>query len=102
MHEYYWENYAEMDQYGYEEFDNQQALLHQVNANQENLERKDEASAGTYAGRAVFSEEWTFSTRARREAESFYIGIGNFAEKAGMVPMIYDWRAPVTRPVLRL
>ena len=29
MQEYYWENYAEMDQYGYEDYDNQQALLHQ-------------------------------------------------------------------------
>ena len=28
MHEYYWENYTEMDQYGYEDYDNQQALLH--------------------------------------------------------------------------
>ncbi len=27
MHEYYWENYTEMDQYGYEDYDNQQALL---------------------------------------------------------------------------
>ena len=27
MHEYYWENYTEMDQYGYENYDNQQALL---------------------------------------------------------------------------
>ena len=35
MNEYYWENYTEMDQYGYENFDNQQALLTQVNANQE-------------------------------------------------------------------
>ena len=30
------------------------------------------------------------------EAEPFYIGIGNFAEKAGMTPLIYDWRAPVS------
>ena len=35
MHTYYWENYTEMDQYGYENYDNQQALLGQVNANQE-------------------------------------------------------------------
>ena len=27
MHEYYWENYTEMDEYGYENYDNQQALL---------------------------------------------------------------------------
>ena len=37
MHEYYWENYTEMDQYGYEDYDNQQALLSQVNANQDKL-----------------------------------------------------------------
>ena len=29
MHAYYWENYTEMDEYGYENFDNQQALLAQ-------------------------------------------------------------------------
>ena len=43
MNEYYWENYTEMDQYGYEDFDNQRALLTQVNANEENrkkLEKK--------------------------------------------------------------
>ena len=27
MHDYYWENYTEMDEYGYENYDNQQALL---------------------------------------------------------------------------
>ena len=27
MHEYYWENYTEMDQYGYENYDNQRALI---------------------------------------------------------------------------
>ena len=40
MHEYYWENYTEMDQYGYENFDNQQALLHQINANEQQLHLK--------------------------------------------------------------
>ena len=40
MQEYYWENYTEMDEYGYEDYDNQQALLHQVNANQEKLQLK--------------------------------------------------------------
>ena len=40
MHEYYWENYTEMDQYGYEDYDNQQALLHQVNSNQEKAKLK--------------------------------------------------------------
>ena len=30
------------------------------------------------------------------EPEIFYIGIGNFAEKAGHIPLVYDWRAPVS------
>ena len=30
MHDYYWENYTEMDEYGYENYDNQQALLGEV------------------------------------------------------------------------
>ncbi len=42
MHEYYWENYTEMDQYGYENFDNQQALLHEINASNEKIELASE------------------------------------------------------------
>ena len=93
MHEYYWENYTEMDQYGYEDFDNQQALLHQVNANQENLRMKHRLERmldAPFFGRVDFLYD------GEEDAETFYIGIGNFAEKAGMVPMIYDWRAPVS------
>ena len=37
MHEYYWENYTEMDQYGYENYDNQQALFRQISANEAQL-----------------------------------------------------------------
>ncbi len=93
MHEYYWENYTEMDQYGYEDYDNQQALLHQVNANQEKLELKhrfEKMLDSPFFGRVDFVYE------GEEEAESFYIGIGNFAEEAGHVPLIYDWRAPVS------
>ncbi len=92
MHDYYWENYAEMDEYGYEIYDNQQALLHQVNANQEKtrlLQRLGKMRKSPYFGRVDFRYE------EEEEAETFYIGIGNFAPKAGMQPLIYDWRAPV-------
>ncbi len=92
MHDYYWENYAEMDEYGYEIYDNQQALLHQVNANQEKtrlLQRLGKMRKSPYFGRVDFRYE------EEEEAEIFYIGIGNFAPKAGMQPLIYDWRAPV-------
>lgn len=93
MHEYYWENYTEMDQYGYENFDNQQALLHQINANEQQLhlrKRFRKMLNSPFFGRIdfVFEDE--------EEPEIFYIGIGNFAEETGRTPLIYDWRAPVS------
>lgn len=93
MHEYYWENYTEMDQYGYEDFDNQQALLHQINANQDRLllkRRFRKMLDSPFFGRVDFLYE------GEEEPEIFYIGIGNFAQKAGGIPLVYDWRAPVS------
>ena len=93
MHEYYWENYTEMDQYGYENFDNQQALLGQVNANQAMLKKRSRLKRmldSPYFGRVDFCFD------GEDEAETFYIGIGSFAEKKGGIPLIYDWRAPVS------
>ena len=93
MHEYYWENYTEMDQYGYEDYDNQQALLQQVNANRDKsklMKRLEKMIDSPFFGRVDFLFE------AEEEEEPFYIGIGNFGERAGMTPLIYDWRAPVS------
>ena len=75
MQEYYWENYTEMDEYGYEDYDNQQALLHQVNANQEKLQLKhrfEKMLDSPFFGRVDFVFD------GEEEAEPFYIGIGNF------------------------
>lgn len=93
MHDYYWENYTEMDQYGYENFDNQQALLAQVNANTENQKtyrRMKRLLDSPFFGRVDFVYE------DEEDPECFYIGLGNFSEKTGRVPLIYDWRAPVS------
>lgn len=93
MNDYYWENYTEMDQYGYEDFDNQRALLTQVNANEEN--RNKLYLLKKMVGSPFFgSVEFLYDDDD--EAENFYIGIGNFAESAGSQPLIYDWRAPVS------
>jgi DNA helicase-2/ATP-dependent DNA helicase PcrA len=93
MNEYYWENYTEMDQYGYENFDNQQALLNRVNANTEN--QKYRARLHKMLD-APFFGSVDFIYEGEDEPETFYIGIGNFAEKLGGIPLVYDWRAPVS------
>lgn len=93
MNEYYWQNYTEMDQYGYENYDNQQALLMQVNAGQEHrqaLGRFKKMLDSPFFGSVEFLYD------GDEEAETFYIGIGNFARERGSIPLIYDWRAPVS------
>lgn len=93
MNEYYWENYTEMDQYGYENYDNQQALFSQVNASQEHQKRR---SLWRKMLDSPFFGSVDFVYDGEEEAETFYIGIGNFAKKRGGIPLIYDWRAPVS------
>lgn len=93
MHDYYWENYTEMDEYGYEIYDNQQALLRQVNASQEILKQRQRL---THMLESPFFGRIDFVYDGEEDAETFYIGIGNFAERTGMTPLIYDWRAPVS------
>lgn len=92
MQEYYWLNYSEMDEYGYEAYDNQQALFMRENANQEDRilrMRYKKMLSSPYFGRVDFKYD------GEDESETFYIGIGNFSPKKGMAPLIYDWRAPV-------
>lgn len=93
MHEYYWQNYTEMDQYGYENFDNQQALLAQVNAKEENQKMKRRLKRMLDA---PFFGSVDFVYDGEEEPEIFYIGIGSFAKRTGGTPLVYDWRAPVS------
>ena len=93
MNDYYWENYTEMDQYGYEDFDNRRALQNQVNANEANrvkLHRLKRMVDSPFFGSVEFRYD------GEEGEETFYIGIANFAECAGSLPLVYDWRAPVS------
>lgn len=93
MQEYYWQNYTEMDEYGYENFDNQQALRSRMTDNQEKqreLCRYQKMLDSPYFGRIDFWYD------GEEEIESFYIGIGNFSESLQEMPLIFDWRAPVS------
>ncbi|MXP78175.1 AAA family ATPase [Lachnospiraceae bacterium WCA-9-b2] len=93
MNKYYWENYTEMDQYGYENYDNQQALFGQVSVSQEHQRQR---SRYRKMLDSPFFGSVDFLYDGEEEPESFYIGIGNFARERGGVPLIYDWRAPVS------
>ena len=78
---------------GYEDFDNRRALLTQINSNEQNfttLTRLKKMKDNPFFGSVEFLYD------GDDEAETFYIGIGNFAERTGSIPLVYDWRAPVS------
>ena len=99
MNEYYWENYTEMDEYGYENYDNQQALLRTADAHQEKKltrQRLERMTDAPFFGSVIFRFEEDEEYEDEETPEHFYIGIGNFSAKKGDIPLIYDWRAPVS------
>lgn len=93
MNDYFWENYTEFDEYGYEQFDNT-----------ENLKRKVNEKATLIKERHVFElmqdspyfARIDFIFEGEEEPEVIYIGLANLADSAADIPIVYDWRAPIS------
>lgn len=92
MHEYFWENYNEFDEYGYELYDNSNALKSRVREQEEykkDRRRYEKMLDSPYFGRVDFCYE------GETEPEHYYIGIANLSEGRAKDPYVFDWRAPV-------
>ncbi len=93
MNDYFWENYTEFDEYGYEMFDNKMALKTRLTQQEEyNRDRKryEKMMDSPYFGRVDFCYE------GEDEPEVYYVGVGNLTEDHGQGAYVYDWRAPVS------
>lgn len=93
LQEFYWENFSDFDEYGYEEYENRQQLLNHVNSKSRYIKALHTYSRmkdSPYFARVDFVFE------GEEEPEVCYIGIGNFADEKGGTPLIYDWRAPIS------
>lgn len=93
MQDYYWESYHEYDEFGYEKADNDRILRGEMNSFTE-LSRK-------YARylkmlKSPYFAAISFCYEGETEAETYYIGIGDFSTSRGDVPLICDWRAPIS------
>lgn len=93
MQEYYWESYNEYDEFGYEKIDNDRLLKEEMDSHGE-LSRK-------YARYVKMMDSpyfaaVTFRYEEEEEAETYYIGIGDFSPRKGDVPLVCDWRAPIS------
>lgn len=92
MQEYFWENYSEFDEYGYEIYDNSNALQSRVKEQEVYAKerfRYEKMLDSPYFGRVDFCYE------GEREPERYYIGIANLAKGRAADPYVFDWRAPV-------
>lgn len=93
MNDYFWENYAEFDEYGYEMFDNKMALKTRLTQQEEyrcDRKRYEKMLDAPYFGRVDFCYD------GDEEPEVYYIGVGNLTEDHGKGAYVYDWRAPVS------
>ena len=93
LQELYWENNSDFDEYGYEEYENRQQMFNHANfrsRNMKTLHMYRRMQESPYFARVDFLFD------GDDEPECCYIGIGNFAEGKGSMPLIYDWRAPIS------
>lgn len=93
MHDYFWENYTEFDEYGYEFYDNSNALKSRIKEQGEYTKerfRYEKMLYSPYFGRVDFCYE------GEDTPETYYIGIGNLAKGRAADPYVFDWRAPVS------
>jgi len=92
MNDYYWQNYNEFDEYGYENYDNKISMLNKVNEKAASIRerfRYKKMLSSPYFARIDFKYD------SDNIEEKYYIGIGNFSKNQAELPLIVDWRAPV-------
>ena len=93
FHEYFWNSYTEFDEYGYELYDNTNAIRQKIRQKGDYIREQyiySRMKDSPYFGRVDFLFE------GDSEVSPCYIGISNLSEKAGSLPVVYDWRAPVS------
>lgn len=93
FHEYFWNSYTEFDEYGYELYDNTNAIRQKIVQKGDYIREKytlTRMKDSPYFGRVDFVFD------GEKSEMPVYIGISNLSRRNGDVPVIYDWRAPVS------
>ncbi len=93
FHEYFWNSYTEFDEYGYELYDNTNAIRQKIMQKADYIREKygyERMKDSPYFGRVDFIFD------GEHETVPCYIGISNLSRSAGEMPLIYDWRAPIS------
>ncbi len=93
FHEYFWNSYTEFDEYGYELYDNTNAIRQKIVRKGDYIREKHtygRMKDSPYFGRVDFVYD------GDAESVSLYVGIANLSRQEGGMPVVFDWRAPVS------
>ncbi len=93
MKKYFWENTSEFDEFGYEQYTNREMIQSELNSAEERLHKRqlyEKMLLSPYFARIDFCYE------GEARPDAFYIGIASFLPKKSYLPLIFDWRAPVS------
>lgn len=93
FHDYFWNSYTEFDEYGYELYDNTNAIRQKIIQKGEYIREKytyERMKNSPYFGRVDFVFD------GDDEALECYVGISHLSAKSGQLPLVYDWRAPIS------
>lgn len=93
MKKYFWEHCNEFDEFGYEHYTNRQMIQNEINMAEDKMKKRQSYE------RLLQSPYFAcvdFRYAGEQEAASYYIGMASFLPKKAFVPMVFDWRAPIS------
>ena len=93
MKKYFWENCNEFDEFGYEHYTNRQMIQNEIDMAEDRMKKRQ-----TYEKlhESPYFACVDFKYAGEKEDASYYIGMASFLPKKAFVPMIFDWRAPIS------
>ncbi len=93
MKKYFWENCNEFDEFGYEHYTNRQMIQNEIDMAEDRMKKRqtyEKLHESPYFACVDFKYE------GEKEDASYYIGTASFLPKKAFIPMIFDWRAPIS------
>lgn len=93
MKKYFWENCNEFDEFGYEHYTNRQMIQNEIDMAEDRMKKRqtyEKLHESPYFACVDFKYE------GEKEDASYYIGMASFLPKKAFLPMIFDWRAPIS------
>lgn len=93
MKKYFWENCNEFDEFGYEHYTNRQMIQNEIDMAEDRMKKRqtyEKLHESPYFACVDFKYE------GEKEDASYYIGMASFLPKKAFIPMIFDWRAPIS------